>query len=71
MRFALQIPDFFQIVRITDNGNFPDTLGFGLVFTLAQARAWVNKGAIGGSGESWFPFVTLPVGDYTVCGVCM
>ena len=67
MRFAFQgFGDDYQGVRITDNGQSGDTVAFSPAFlTFAQARAWVNKGAIGGAGGSWF-FQTLTSADYTV-----
>ncbi len=67
MRFAFQgFGDDYQGVRITDNGQSGDTVAFSPAFlTFAQARAWVNKGAIGGAGGSWV-FQTLTSADYTV-----
>ena len=67
MRFAFQgFGDDYQAVRITDNGQSGDTLAFSPAFlTFRQARAWVNKGAIGGAGWFW-DFQTLTSADYTV-----
>ena len=67
MRFAFQgFGDDYQAVRITDNGQSGDTVAFSPAFlTFVQARAWVNKGAIGGAGGSWF-FATLTSADYTI-----
>ena len=69
MRLAL---DFglggYALVRITDNGPSGDTWADASVLTFAEARAWVNKGAIGGGGDSWSD---EPIdGNFTVCGVC-
>ena len=66
MRIAYAIPGGFQVVRITDNGAAGDTT-FRAAPTLAEARAWVNKGRIGGGfmGTPWNP-ASLTAGDYTV-----
>jgi len=69
MRFAL---DFglggYVLVKITDNDSSGDTFAEAEVLTLAEAQAWVNKGAIGGGGGTWSDD---PIdGDFTVCGVC-
>jgi hypothetical protein len=69
MRLAFANVAGYTIVRITDNGASGDTFAFSTVDTFAQARAFVNKGAIGGVGSSW-AFSPTVDGDYTVCGVC-
>ena len=69
MRFAYQTLSNYVVARVTDNGgNNTDTFARGTTDTLAHARAWVNKGAIGGLGISWpsGPPSVVTMGNYTV-----
>jgi len=67
MRFAFQVNSAeFVVVRVTDNGDSPDTFGAATVTasSLAQAQAMVNTGVKGGGGGSWI-FASL-TGNYTI-----
>lgn len=82
MRVAYEngMPGQYLIARITDNGPLseagvsPDSFalvfanGTPVVFSLAQARAWVNMGLIGGGGGGFWFFAPMPFvsGDFTV-----
>ena len=76
MRLAYSIGPGYQIARIADNGPVnqdtglsPDTFAIGQVLvSAAQARDWVNKGAIGsGVGFGWAYQGPLDTGgDYTI-----
>lgn len=72
MRFAstnLFIPDCYDVWRITDGTpvGLSDTVfgAPGLVCGFDQARAWVNKGAIGGAGGTWDD-LGYPNPDFTI-----
>jgi len=65
MRLAYQVGPEFRVVRITDNGDSPDTWAIGIVSTFDEARAWVNLGAVGSSHPGGWTFSSV-VGDYHV-----
>jgi hypothetical protein len=66
MRFAFQVSQIsYRVVRITDNGDSTDTWAIGLASSFADARAWVNTGAIGSGNAGGWTFLTV-AGNYTV-----
>jgi hypothetical protein len=68
MRLAWQnLPDLYNLARITDNGASTDTVALGYTTTLAGAEAWVNRGYRGSgvtdsAGWGWYSVS----GDYTI-----
>jgi hypothetical protein len=67
MRFAFQLSDDdYRVVRVTDNAGSTDTVAIGQTDTLANATAWVNRGAKGsGAGVSW-DWWDVTAGGYTI-----
>ena len=69
MRLAFSVStsgESFRVVRITDNGDLPDTWAVGTTFSRADAEAWVNLGAQGCHCGLGWGFVTVTDGNYTV-----
>ena len=67
MRFAFQsVFGPFVVVRMTDNGLTGDTFAFGGTDTLADAQAWVNRGARGSGSLFGWLWETVTSGDWTI-----
>jgi hypothetical protein len=68
MRFAYpNVAGTYTVVRITDNGASPDSLGVGTTNDLLLAQAWVQKGAQGaGLPFSVWNLSFVGVGNFTV-----
>ena len=71
MRFAFALVPgaVWEIVRIVDNGTGNDTFASGFVFSLADAQAWVNVGAVGSDHtgvQGWSTFSLTQGSEYTV-----
>jgi hypothetical protein len=71
MRFAFALAPgaVWEIVRIVDNGTGNDTFASGFTFSLADAHAWVNVGAVGSGHtgvQGWSVFSLTQGSEYTV-----
>jgi hypothetical protein len=69
MRFTYQVgPSNYAVVRITDNGDLPDTFAIGNTTSFADALAWLNRGAQGCHCGGTWTFLNMTSGDFVITG---